>query len=192
MAVEFFLALTGGGHRISAAPVKDGCRISAALVRDGCRISAAPVRDRHRISAALVGDGRRISVAPVTDDQRISAAPVKEFLRHCSEMVAEFLERQSDGRRISAAPVRDGGRISAAPVTFQVLWGMYFKRIGRLTNHYCTVLHIVSFVLFFSELAKCPQESLNFIKFIIYSVKIDMKTLSKPILENHKIVWKAL
>ena len=37
----------------------------------------------------------------------------------------------------------------------------------------------------------CPQESLNSFKFIIYSVKIGMKT-SKPILENHKIVWKAL
>lgn len=97
-----------------------------------------------------------------------------------------------DGCRIYAAPVRDGGRISAAPVTFQVLWGMYFKRIGQLANHYSTVPHIVSFVLFFSELAKCPQESLNFLKFIIYSVKIDMKTLSKPILENHKIVWKAV
>ena len=47
-------------------------------------------------------------------------------------------------------------------------------------------------MLFFSELAKCPQESLNSFKFIIYSVKIGMKTSSKPILENHKIVWKAL
>ena len=46
-------------------------------------------------------------------------------------------------------------------------------------------------MLFFSELAKCPQESLNSFKFIIYSVKIGMKTPSKPILENHKIVWKA-
>ena len=87
---------------------------------------------------------------------------------------------------------RDGCRIFVAPVTFQLLWGIYFKRIGQLANNYCTVLHIVSFVLFFSELAKCPQESLIFFKFIVYAVKIGIETLSKPILENHKIVWKVL
>ena len=90
------------------------------------------------------------------------------------------------------ALVRDGCRTFVAPVTFQLLWGIYFKRIGQLANNYCTVLHIVSFVLFFSELAKCPQESLIFFKFIINAVKIGIETLSKPILENHKIVWKAL
>ena len=116
-------------------------------------------------------------MAPVRDGRRISSLSV------------------TDGRRISALLVRDGCRISAAPfvapVTFQLLWGIYFKRIGQLANNYCTVLHIVSFVLFFSELAKCPQESLIFFKFIIYAVKIGIETLSKPILENHKIVWKA-
>ena len=64
--------------------------------------------------------------------------------------------------------------------------------MGQLVNNYCTVLYKVSFVLFFSELTKCPQESLNSFKFIIYSVKIDMKTSSKPILENHKIVLEFL
>ena len=133
----------------------------------------APVRGGCRISAALVGDSCRISVAPPKDGCRISAAPVR------------------DGHRISTAQVRDSRRISAAPVTLQVLWGIYLKRIWQLANNHYTVLHIVSFVLSFSELAKCPQGSLNSFKFIIYSVKIDMKTLFKPILENHKIVWKA-
>ena len=50
------------------------------------------------------------------------------------------------------------------------------------------VLHIVSFMLFFSEFTKCPQELLYSFKFTIYAVK----TLFKPILENHKIVWKVL
>ena len=144
------------------ALVRDGRRISVALVKDGCRISVAPVRDGRRISALSLTDGRRISALLVRD-----------------------------GCRISVALVRDGCKTFVAPVTFQLLWGIYFKRIGQLTNNYCTVLHIVSFVLFFSELAKCPQESLIFFKFIIYAVKIGIEKLSKPILENHKIVWKA-
>ena len=155
-----------------ARQVEGFCISYFAAFRDG-RISAAPVRDRNRISAALVRDGRRIFVTPVKAGHRISTALVR------------------DGCRISPAPLRDGGRIFAASVTFQVLWRIYFKRIGQLANHYCTVLHIVSFVLFFSELAKRPRESMDFLKFIIYSVKTDMKTLSKPILEKHKIVWKA-
>ena len=144
-----------------------------ALVRDGRRISVALVRDGSRISVAPVRDGRRISALSLTDGRRVSALLVR------------------DGCRISAALVRDGCKTFVAPVTFQLLWGIYFKRIGQLTNNYCTVLHIASFVLFFSELAKCPQESLIFFKFIIYAVKIGIEKLSKPILENHKIVWKA-
>lgn len=47
-------------------------------------------------------------------------------------------------------------------------------------------------MLSLSEFTKCPQELLYSFKFTIYAVKIYMKTLFKPILENHKIVWKVL
>ena len=127
----------------------------------------------------------------VAEFLRSQSEMVAEFLRHLSEMVAEFSWHWSEMAAEFLGPLRDGGRISATPVTFQLLWGVSFKRIGQLANNYCTVLYIVSFVLFFSELAKCPQESMNFFKFIIYAVKIGIKTLSKPILENHKIVWKV-
>ena len=173
------------GHRITAPPVKVSCRISATPVRDGRRISVALVRDGRRISVALVKDGCRISVAPVRDGRRISALSLTDGRR-----ISALLVR--DGCRICAALVSDGCKTFVAPVTFQLLWGIYFKRIGQLTNNYCTVLHIVSFVLFFSELAKCPQESLIFFKFIIYAVKIGIEKLSKPILENHKIVAKTI
>lgn len=55
-----------------------------------------------------------------------------------------------------------------------------------------TVLHIVSFTLFFTEFTKCPQEILYSFKFTIYAVKLYVKTLFKTTLENHKIVWNVL
>ena len=128
----------------------------------------------------------------VAEFLRSQSEMVAEFPRHLSEIVAEFLWQWSEMAAEFLGPLRDGGRISAAPVTFQLLWGIYFKRIGQLANNYCTVFHIASFVLFFSELAKCPQEAMNFFKFITYAVKTGNETLSKPILENHKIVWKVL
>ena len=61
-----------------------------------------------------------------------------------------------------------------------------------MAKTFSTVFHIVSFMLSFSEFTKCPQELLYSFKYTIYAVKIYMKTLFKPILENHKIVWKVL
>ena len=128
----------------------------------------------------------------VAEFLRSQSEMVAEFPRHLSEIVAKFLWHWSEMVAEFLRPLRDGGRISAAPVTFQLLWGIYFKRIGQLANNYCTVFHTASVVLFFSELAKCPQESMHFFKFIIYAVKIGIETFSKPILENQKIVWKVL
>ena len=128
----------------------------------------------------------------VAEFLRSQSEMAAEFLRHLSEIVAEFLWHWSEMAAEFLGPLRDGGRISAAPVTFQLLWGIYFKRIGQLANTYCTVFHIASFILFFSELAKCPRESMNFFKFIIYAVKRGIETFSKPIVENQKIVWKVL
>lgn len=106
--------------------------------------------------------GYRIFVALVRDGRKMSVPPVR------------------DGHRISLAPGRDGHRISVAPVRNGC-------RISEALVRECNRISVapITFQVLSARIAE-------FLHVLLHSVKIDMKTLSKPILENHKICLKAL
>lgn len=85
-----------------------------------------------------------------------------------------------DGHRISLAPGRDGHRISVAPVRNGRRISEALVREGNRIS-----VAPITFQVLSARIAE-------FLQVLLHSVKIDMKTLSKPIMENRKIVLKAL
>ena len=103
-----------------------------------------------------------------------------EFLWHWLEIVANFC---TTGQRWSQNFSGPRQRWLQNFCGTSQKWSQNFWGTSqRGQQNFCGTNHFPSFV---SKIAE-------FLQVLLHSVKIDMKTLSKPILENHKIVLKAL